>query len=714
MWTLVAAPNGSARRLAGRLGAALAMLGLAATLGPVALAADPGSVPPLECSAGKVCREPRTFLPARVLTRPFSHVYKSAAAGKANILAENVTAFTALFVFAREGVDLSDPRAPKGWYQVGETATGAPLGWMQAADVVEWRQAIIVAFTHPGVGGEAREPVILFEDKATLDRLTGSEEAARKAGAQALYKAIEEARRRRGQAPDGVVSVEPGPFVDIREQFYMLPVLQFEDLGTQFTDEARHLQVVAVTDSRAESSDPEVPATLAGEVDAGTGGAGAGSDLQQLGIDLVFVMDMTGSMGPYIQHATTAITDIARLLTRDPGLADKIRFGFVGYRDDVRSMPQLEFAAKSYTPDGPQTVDRFLQVMATVNGDMARFIGQGLHSGDYQEELFAGLQTALDTRWSEPSLRFLVLIGDASSHEVGHPQATTGLDAPSLRQQLNAQRVSLVALHLKDERAAPDHALAQRQMTTLATNPGVDAATYFSTPAQDQAGYEKAVKEVAETLVGLLSQVRKGQAGAVVAGGGGQAGAGGSRVKAAVAKLGAAALVPYLGKEATPPRDITAWVFDRDLLDPSRPALEVRVLLDREQVNDLVFTAEKVSQAIKRAELTQMQFFEALQSVTTLGVKGEPIDYGRVTQLRGSGIAASWIETLPYKSQVLALTNDVYAALSPDERAQIEKGLDAKLKLYRELLQSSDIWVKLSERSADDDRVYPLELAALP
>lgn len=73
--------------------------------------------------------------------------------------------------------------------------------------------------------------------------------------------------------------------------------------------------------------------------------------------------------------------------------------------------------------------------------------------------MFAGLLTALDTRWSEPSLRFMVLVGDASSHEVGHPQATTGLDAPSLRQQLNAQRVSLVALHLEDQRAAPDHAL---------------------------------------------------------------------------------------------------------------------------------------------------------------------------------------------------------------------------------------------------------------
>ncbi len=103
-----------------------------------------------------------------------------------------------------------------------------------------------------------------------------------------------------------------------------------------------------------------------------------------------------------------------------------------------------------------------------------------------------------------------------------------------------------------------------------------------------------------------------------------------------------------------------------------------------------------------------------MQSVTTPGVEGERIDCGEVTRRRGSGIAASWIETLRHESQVPAPTNDVYAASSPDERAQIERGLDAGLELYRELLQSSDIRVKLGERAADDDRIYPLGLAALP
>lgn len=65
MSTLVETPTGPARRPAGRFGAALATAVPAPAFGPPVPAADPGSVPPLECSPGKVCREPETFLPAR-------------------------------------------------------------------------------------------------------------------------------------------------------------------------------------------------------------------------------------------------------------------------------------------------------------------------------------------------------------------------------------------------------------------------------------------------------------------------------------------------------------------------------------------------------------------------------------------------------------------------------------------------------------------------
>jgi serine/threonine-protein kinase PpkA len=688
------------------------------------LANDPGNVPPLDCAQGKVCREPKTGLPARVLTRPYSNIYKSKDNGEHNIEAADVKAFSPLYVFARDDVDLGDPNEPKGWYQIGVSATGTPLGWMQAKDVVEWRQAIIAAFTNPGAGAEARKPVVFFGGRDALATITGMDEAERSARAEELARTLEAAVAGRGEPPDGVVSVEPGPFVDITDlnNFYMLPVLQFEDLGTQFDAEARHLQVVAVSETRAEPGEAALPPVLAG--DAAPAGLSDAPALKELGVDVVFVMDMTSSMGPYILNATQAITDLSRQITQNPELAKKVRFGFVGYRDDVRVMPNLEFTSKNFAEDGFLEVDRFLQLMGSVNAEMDRFIAGGMasSSGDYAEEMVAGVRTAIASRWSEPSLRIMILVGDASSHPVGHAQNTTGLDAPQLRQELNAAHVNLLALHLRDARASEDHSLAEAQFTALAINPALEArVVYYKVDARDSTAYAQAVKDMGATLVELLAGLHAGDVAAIEAAAAAPAApaeAGSTTtIKRDVAALGLAAALPYLTKVkgVEPPRDFTAWAFDRDLGDPRRAALEPRVLLDRDQVNDLVFTAEKVSQAIKTAELTQKGFFEALQSVATIGAKGEPLSFERAEKLRGSGLAAAWIESLPYKSAILNLNDEVYAALSPGERSQIEQDLDAKLEVYRSLLETTDIWVKPNgERTPPGEELYPLELASLP
>jgi serine/threonine-protein kinase PpkA len=337
----------------------------------------------------------------------------------------------------------------------------------------------------------------------------------------------------------------------------------------------------------------------------------------------------------------------------------------------------------------------------------------------------AGVRTAIDSRWSEPSLRIMILVGDASSHPVGHAQNTTGLDALQLRQELNAAHVNLLALHLRDARASEDHSRAEPQFTALATNPAREAgAMYYAVDAQDVTAYTQAVKDIGATLVKLLADLHKGNVTAIEptkAAPAAPAEAGLTKTikpePGDVYRLGLAAALPYLTKVkgVEPPRDFTAWAFDRDLGDPRRAALEPRVLLTRDQVNDLVFTAEKVSQAIKTAELTQKRFFEALQSVATIGAKGEPLSFERAEKLRGSGLAAAWIESLPYKSAILNLNDETYAAIRVSERTEIEKDLDAKLEVYRSLLESTDIWVKSNlERTPPGEELYPLELTSLP
>lgn len=732
-----------------------------------------GDAPPLDCQPGTVCKEPKTELPARVLTRPFSLIYKEKRARQESVLSDKTAPFSPLYVFAREDLDFSHPNDVKGWYQVGVSATGTPLGWMLAKDVIEWRQALVLAFTHPGVGAEARQRAIFFDGQDQLDRLTQLDDEARKAKTQTLYVEIERAIAEKGNAPDGVVSIE-GPYVDIKDHFYMLPILQFEDLGSLFVDESKIVQVVAVSESRAAPGETTFKQSSASSQDATTvagaahqqpalqdlsaptptasasskvklsdlPGAAGGSDLaashadqlqdlpagamttagiqalKELGADIVFVMDMTGSMAPFVESATNAIREVAQATAQDPELANKVRFGFIGYRDDVRKMPNVQFTAKNFTQDETLKVDDFLKVMESVGKDVADFAARQEGSGDYQEEMFAGVKAALSTKWNEPSVRFVVLVGDASSHEVFHEQNTTGMDEVTLRQQLNTEKINLLALHLKDDRAVSDHALAERQFSALATNEGVQKALYYPIPATNIASYNQVVKDITSALTEVMRAFRKGDVkmAAVVEPSPSMSTSGASTVKADVARLGYAAALSYLGKVqgAQPPKDFLAWAFDRDLIEPAKLTLQVRALLTRQQINDLVFTAERVSAAIQTAKLTQLEFFEALQSVTLVGVKGQEIDYSKVQALKGSGLAAAWLESLPYKSAVLNLNDEMYAAMSPDDRAQIENGLKAKLQLYRDLLANADIWIRPREDSPNEDRFYPLELSSLP
>jgi hypothetical protein len=174
-----------------------------------------------------------------------------------------------------------------------------------------------------------------------------------------------------------------------------------------------------------------------------------------------------------------------------------------------------------------------------------------------------------------------------------------------------------------------------------------------------------------------------------------------------------AALVEYLGKEAEPPKDVVAWVIDRDLTDPSVPALEVRVLINREQLNDLVVGLDTVLKAVKRADVTQRRFFEALQAIAAQTEK-DPERISKAQKLADAGLLPAFIQSLPYKSDILSLDNERFASLTAEERNTLEQRLNAKLQQYRDVNEQADGWVKLNETDPNTKMVYPLHLDALP
>lgn len=461
-------------------------------------AADAPVLAEIECEPSKVCRIKDQGLALRVLARPFSNLYKSADAAPANIAAENIAAFKPMYVFARDGVDYADPVNPKGWYQVGEQDQ-APTGWVQAKDALEWQQALLVSYTHPGSGDEARKPVLGFDSFNSLKSVVESPDRA--AGAAIRYDALSS-----GQKPEGVVTSEPsGMFLDIDETFYIYPVLSWKAYDG-LDEAARYLQVVSSTPGARASApaqftldNPEVRSEI-----AGGGAVKMEVATRELSVAVVFVMDLTTSMGPFVDATKSAINKLATDLEKEPATAGKIKFGLVGYRDNVTMFSDMEFTAKNFTP-------KLLDRAAFADVISAQVKATELSSRDYQEEVFAGVKEALNSAWGDSTIRLIILVGDASSHVLGHPQNTTGLDEAGIRRLVTDANASLIALHLKDEEDKDDWDLASKQFSVLAKNPGTERPALVGVNARQPAEYEESIKAIAGEFIALFS----GKAGAV-------------------------------------------------------------------------------------------------------------------------------------------------------------------------------------------------------
>jgi hypothetical protein len=147
--------------------------------------------------------------------------------------------------------------------------------------------------------------------------------------------------------------------------------------------------------ARVAAADP--PAAAAG------GAAAAGSAARGPRIEVAFVLDATGSMGPYIDEARRRIKDIA------DGLASGT------------PRPELRFALVSFRDKGDAYVTRLDKLTAKIDeikGALDRTTADG--GGDTPESVLEGLAVAIrQLDWSLTDghvIKLIYLVGDAPAH----------------------------------------------------------------------------------------------------------------------------------------------------------------------------------------------------------------------------------------------------------------------------------------------------------
>ena len=659
----------------------------------------------LQAARTPVMVEGKSSLPLRVLTRPMSSLYR--AADESAVVQGNLPIFTNFYVYTKPAGGQARPGP--GWYEVGTDDKGTVVGWVKADDVFEWKQTMCLTYTNPS----GRSPVLMFENRQPLEQFIRQPSAERAAGVKKLYDTIDS---RTIPAGFPVISVEPKLAVDISKQFYLLPILNFQAVEID-NRPSRLLELAAVT---VRGEDSREPIKVDDPRNWETVERGLEKKGEDLTVDIVWVIDTTLSMGPFINQTTEMVKKISReIVTANPEFDKRLRFGVWGFRDSVEEVPGLEYLTRNFTPD-LKPIEGFLAAMGGVKETRVDSVG-------FPEDVFAGVQDGLyNTAWRPNSLKIMILVGDAPGHQLGQKRNSTRKNPEALRIELSEKNITFFSIQIRSQAGRAYHALAQEQFTTLARNKGGGTAAYFDVNSDDMESFNWATNEIVVSTVKLLSDAL-----AKATGGGASSWTDRGinhqplpidmkevkedKFKIAIQSSLQAALVDWLGSatETQAPRDVVAWVIDKDLLEPSRESLEVRLLISKRQFDSLRTLLARVIEAAKLATISGDDFFTAVKAASATVVR-DPDRLSQADSVEKSGLVPEFLEGLPYQSRLTSMSNELWKALSPDEQDNFINAIEANVKAYQSLHDAPGGWIALNEGDDADEMVYPLPLELLP
>ena len=603
------------------------------------------------------------------------------------------------YVYTRPGGE--ERGADRGWYEVGSDNRGTVVGWLKTADVFEWKQTMCLTYTHP----EMRNPVLMFDEAKYLTELIAKEPAARAAAAKALYAIIES-----GNIPRDfpIVSIEPKMAVDFTKQFYLLPILDHRVINIDGR-EGRMLELAAVSGASADARERTDIRENTRYVESAmrSSAAAAGGVANELAFDIVWVIDTTRSMGPYADITRDVVVAVSKQLANDAELSRRLRFGVWSYRDSVKHVPGLEYLTKNHTPT-LQSIQDFGVTMGGVRETK-------VDSGGVPEDMFSGISDAIEkTAWTPGATRILILVADAPGHELGYIRNVSGLDETTARALATRNNITLMAIQIRPQGQARHHRVAERQFRALSLNPGTDTPAFYSVDSRDMQGFTKITETLVSSLRNIVHVAQQGNLAQALGSGVSLTGDVAAENEGTNQAL-RAALVQWVGSQAgvRPPRDVVAWVVDKDLIDTARQSLDVRLLINKRQLDSLAILLSDIITAGRRGQISGDDFFTSLQAASAVASR-DPNQLRNARTLGQSGLVPEFLAGLPYQSRLMSMSNELWASWSPDEQDHFMNELDARIRAYRMQHDNPQGWIQLNEGADADESVYPILLDMLP
>jgi hypothetical protein len=637
----------------------------AALLAGLAVAAPPAAAQSRE----PLLMEGRQTLYQRVLSRP-NATLREEPNDQARLSEPFVAPFTIFYVFQRREVDGEE------WLQVGQPVSGPPAGWVSGNLVIPWRQTMVVSFTNPA----GRERTLFFDEREPLIDMLESEDLPVRS------------RELRGEAIDGslppgspVVSIEPAEHIDITEQFYVLPILEAQQtwLASGFT--TRVLEVASIP----LETDPlnQMP--------------GRDELLRDFTVGIVFVIDTTNSMGPYIDRTREAIRRIYDQIGGSE-IARRVSFGMVGYRDSIRDFADLEYDTRVFAPlEANQDPGRFLRQIDAMRP-------ASISSRGFNEDAMAGLKEAIDLPgWEDFEGRYIVLITDAGPRQAADPLSGTGLGPAQINSLAHERGIAIYSLHLLTEAGSGNQAYAADAYQTVSRWPNA-RPLYFPVDTRERGAFGNTVDRLTDALINQVTIAMDGRLVEIMEDLQ-------DDLAAQTQLVGRAMQLAFLGRrQGTRAPDVfRAWTADRDFDDPRRASLEVRVLLTKNQLSDLRDVLATILDLGRQYRLNPQEFFGQLQSAVA-NLSRDPNRLGRAEFSNLGDVLGEYLQDLPYTSRILELDERTWLAMGPGAQREILDDIAAKIRLYESYHDRPENWVALYEGAPEGETVFPVPLENLP
>lgn len=600
----------------------------------------------------------------RAIVRPGATLFPAAAdQGGAPM-----PAFSVLYVYGRSG----------DFLEVGK-AVGQADGFVKADKAIEWKQTIVAVFNS---NRASRERSLLFRSPEGLDGAIRDPNPREKLS-QLRADAIA------GKPGDGsVVAIEPETPPDIRQNFYFFPILSVASKRLPQRVDGRVLQVASL--AKIDEPPPPPPAR--------------NKTLGDMRVGVVFVIDTTKSMGPYIDKVREAMTRVQGRLDATPA-GRNMRFGLIGFRQSLAdNSPAVEYHVKTFLRLGKEsTAAAFVREIGGMKESTVATQG-------FAEDSLGGVYEAVsNTDWRDFDAKFVVLVTDAGPllPESGRKLYAPGLGPEQIQRKAAEAGVSISVVHLKTPEGTGDHAAARAQY--LALSRGGEGSAYFDVAEGAIERFTQGLDAMADAMIARVQAAADGDNKKPVPTG--------NPVRDAIERNFYAMQLAYLGRRegSRPPDMFEAYLADRDLSDPTKEATEIRLFLTKNQLATMHQVAKSIVEAGERSTVDPTLFFTQLRQAIATMARDPNRQVDTRAETLGSALG-EFLDGLPYaqSSPVLSIDAQMWVQMGAARQQEIRIDLQRKLKFFEDWHNTPENWVPLNRGAPEGEKVTAFPLSQLP